>query len=180
MRRVLIVEDSASTRAFVRAVLEAPEFAGILAKQAKQPGGGGDANPPATATATATATQAVTVSEATCGFDAMRLLPRGPYDLIITDINMADINGLELIRFIRKSVHHRTTPLLIISTLRAQHDVERGLALGANKYLAKPFTPEELRDACERLLAEAGVAADGDRPSTPATPASPASPPRGA
>jgi two-component system chemotaxis response regulator CheY len=176
MRRVLIVEDSASTRAFVRAVLEAPEFAGILAKQAMQPGGGGDAGPPATAPAT----QAVTVTEATCGFDAMRLLPRGPYDLIITDINMADINGLELIRFIRKSVHHRTTPLLIISTLRAQHDVERGLALGANKYLAKPFTPEELRDACERLLAEAGVASDGDRPSTPATPASPASPPRGA
>jgi two-component system chemotaxis response regulator CheY len=155
MRRVLIVEDSASTRAFVRAVLEAPEFTRILAKQ---PGGGGDASPPG-----------VTVTEATCGFDAMRLLPRGPYDLIITDINMADINGLELIRFIRKSVHHRTTPLLIISTLRAQHDVERGLALGADKYLAKPFTPEELRDACERLLAEASVASEGDRP-TPASP----------
>jgi two-component system chemotaxis response regulator CheY len=165
MRRVLIVEDSASTRAFVRAVLEAPEFTEILAKQ------GGDTDASGTQ-----ATQAVTVTEATCGFDAMRLLPRGPYDLIITDINMADINGLELIRFIRKSVHHRTTPLLIISTLRAQHDVERGLALGANKYLAKPFTPEELRQACERLLAEASVAAEGDHPSTPA---SPASPPRG-
>ena len=153
MRRVLIVEDSASTRAFVRAVLEAPEFAGILAKV------GGGAGPAGEA--------ALTVSEATCGFDAMRLLPRGPYDLIITDINMADINGLELIRFIRKSAHHRTTPLLIISSLRAQHDVERGLALGANKYLAKPFTPEELREACERLLAEAPVP-EGDRPSSPA------------
>lgn len=154
MRRVLIVEDSASTRAFVRAVLEAPEFTGILAKL---PGDAGVAG--------------VTVSEATCGFDAMRLLPRGPYDLIITDINMADINGLELIRFIRKSVHHRTTPLLIISSLRAQHDVERGLALGADKYLAKPFTPEELRQACERLLADAGdagLASEGDRPSSPA------------
>jgi two-component system chemotaxis response regulator CheY len=148
--RVLIVEDSASTRAFVRAVLEAPEFSGILAKQAGGPG-----------------TAAVTVTEATCGFDAMRLLPRGPYDLIITDINMADINGLELIRFIRKSVHHATTPLLIISSLRAQHDVERGLALGANMYLAKPFTPEELRQACERLLAGV-VPIDGDHPSSPA------------
>lgn len=148
--RVLIVEDSASTRAFVRAVLEAPEFSGILAKQAGDPG-----------------KAAVTVTEATCGFDAMRLLPRGPYDLIITDINMADINGLELIRFIRKSVHHRTTPLLIISSLRAQHDVERGLALGADMYLAKPFTPEELRQACERLLAGA-VPTEGDRPSSPA------------
>ena len=140
MRRVLIVEDSASTRTFVRAVLEAPEFS--------------------------VAYGGVTVAEATCGFDAMRLLPRGPYDLIITDINMADINGLELIRFIRKSVHHRTTPLLIISSLRGQQDVDRGLALGANKYLAKPFTPDELRQACERLLAggsDAEVASERGR-----------------
>src|SRR6202167_4207805 len=109
MRRVLVVEDSVSARAFVRAVLEAPEFA--VAQDGCQ------------------------VVEASCGFDAMRLLPRGPYDLIITDINMADINGLELVRFIRKSEHHRTTPLLIISTLRAELDVERGLALGADSYL---------------------------------------------
>ncbi len=126
MRRILIVEDSVSARAFVRAVLESPDLASKYGR--------------------------CEVAEASCGFDAMRLLPRGPYDLIITDINMTDINGLELIRFIRKSAHHRTTPLLIISTLRAEHDVERGLALGANAYLPKPFTPEQLRDACERLL----------------------------
>jgi two-component system chemotaxis response regulator CheY len=116
-----------STRAFVRAVLEAPEFAVPL--------GGCE------------------VVEATCGFDAMRLLPRDRYDLIITDINMTDINGLELIRFIRRSAHHRQTPLLVISTLRAQQDAERGLALGANVYLPKPFTPEQLRESCEQLLA---------------------------
>ena len=138
MRSVLVVEDSVSARAFVRAVLEAPEFA--------TPHGG------------------VTVVEASCGFDAMRLLPRGPYDLIITDINMADINGLELIRFIRKSAHHRTTPLLIISSLRGEQDVDRGLALGATAYLPKPFTPEQLGQTCERLLAAAAA-----RPSEPAS-----------
>jgi two-component system chemotaxis response regulator CheY len=138
MRSVLVVEDSVSARAFVRAVLEGPDFA--------TPHGG------------------VTVLEASCGFDAMRLLPRGPYDLIITDINMADINGLELIRFIRKSAHHSTTPLLIISSLRGEQDVDRGIALGANAYLAKPFTPEQLRQICERLLG-AGIAAAG--PSQP-------------
>jgi two-component system chemotaxis response regulator CheY len=93
------------------------------------------------------------VVEATCGFDAMRLLPRDRYDLIITDINMTDINGLELIRFIRRSAHHRQTPLLVISTLRAKQDAERGLALGANVYLPKPFTPEQLRESCEQLMA---------------------------
>jgi len=127
MRRVLVVEDSVSARAFVRAVLESPEFAAEHG--------------------------ACEVVEAHSGFDAMRLLPRGPYSLIVTDINMADINGLELVRFIRKSEHHRTTPLLIISTLRAELDVERGLALGADSYLPKPFTPEQLRETCGRLLA---------------------------
>ncbi len=92
------------------------------------------------------------VVEASSGFEALRLLPRGPYDLIVTDINMADINGLEVVRFIRSSAHHRTTPLLIISSLRGEHDVERGLALGANAYLPKPFTPEQLGDTCARLL----------------------------
>jgi two-component system chemotaxis response regulator CheY len=140
MRNVLVVEDSVSARAFVRAVLEAPEFAA--------PHGG------------------VTVVEASCGFDAMRLLPRGPYDLIITDINMADINGLELIRFIRKSAHHRTTPLLIISSLRGEQDVDRGLALGANAYLAKPFTPEQLGRTCERLLAAGAAAASPSEPAS--------------
>jgi two-component system chemotaxis response regulator CheY len=129
MRRILVVEDSVSARAFVRAVLEAPEFASRL------DGGGG-----------------CEVIEASSGFDAMRLLPRGPYGLIITDINMADINGLELVHFIRRSEHHRNTPLLIISTLRAETDIERGLALGANEYLTKPFTPEQLRAVCARLL----------------------------
>jgi two-component system chemotaxis response regulator CheY len=138
MRRVLVVEDSVSARAFVRAVLESPEFG------ASQGG--------------------CEVVEASCGFDAMRLLPRSPYDLIITDINMPDINGLELIRFIRKSAHHAATPLLIISTLHTKQDVERGLALGANSYLAKPFTPDQLRNACERLLE---VAPGASRPTEP-------------
>jgi two-component system chemotaxis response regulator CheY len=143
MRRVLVVEDSVSARAFVRAVLEAPEFA--------EPYGG------------------TTVLEASCGFDAMRLLPRGPYDLIVTDINMADINGLELIRFIRKSAHHQTTPLLIISSLRGEQDVDRGIALGANAYLAKPFTPEQLRQTCGRLLGAAAQSVPAVRPSEPAS-----------
>lgn len=137
MRRVLVVEDSNAARAFVRAILEDEAFT--------QPFG------------------ACEIVEASSGFDAMRLLPRGPYDLIITDINMADINGLELVRFIRRSEHHRTTPLLIISTLRAETDVERGLALGADEYLTKPFTPDQLRATCARLLA----ATQHPRPSEP-------------
>jgi two-component system, chemotaxis family, chemotaxis protein CheY len=126
MSRVLVVEDAASTRAFVRAVLEDEEFARSVGH--------------------------CDVVLATSGFDATRLLPRGHYDLIITDINMADINGLELIHFIRKSDHHKATPLVIISTQNTERDIERGLALGANAYLPKPFTAEGLRAVVQRYL----------------------------
>jgi two-component system chemotaxis response regulator CheY len=95
----------------------------------------------------------VEISEAQSGFDAMRLLPRTRYDLIITDINMPDVNGLELIHFIRKSEQYRKTPLVIISTQATERDVERGKKLGADAYVPKPFSPELLRGTCERLLA---------------------------
>jgi two-component system chemotaxis response regulator CheY len=129
VRRILVVEDSASTRSFVRAVLEDP--------------------------ASAAAMGALEVTEAQSGFDAMRLLPRARYDLIITDINMPDVNGLELIHFIRKSEHYRTTPLVIISTQATPRDVERGKQLGADAYLPKPFSPEAMRETCARLLGSA-------------------------
>lgn len=119
-RRILVVEDSASTRSLVRAILEEDE--------------------------------SFEVTEAQSGFDAMRLLPRSKYDLIITDINMPDVNGLELIHFIRRSEQYRTTPLVIISTQATERDVERGKKLGADAYVPKPFTPELLRGACEKLL----------------------------
>ncbi len=135
MRRVLVVEDSVSTRAFVRAVLESAD------------------HPPG-----------YEVVEASSGFDAMRLLPRGPYHLIITDLNMADINGLELIRFVRTSGQHRTTPLMIISSLRAETDIARGLALGADAFLPKPFTAEQLRQTCARLLSTSRATAEADAP----------------
>src|SRR5919204_2696049 len=116
MRRILVVEDSASTRSFIRSALET----------------GGRLGP-------------CDIVEASSGFDALRLLPRGPYDLVITDINMPDINGLELVQFIRTNEHHRTTPILLISTQSSERDRKRALSLGADGYVAKPFTPEDLR-----------------------------------
>src|SRR5216117_1463468 len=95
---------------------------------------------------------ALEVTEAQSGFDAMRLLPRTRFDLIITDINMPDVNGLELIHFIRKSEQYRSTPLVIISTQATERDVERGKKLGADAYVAKPFSADALRSVCQELL----------------------------
>jgi two-component system chemotaxis response regulator CheY len=124
MARVLVVEDSEVTRAYVRGALASVDFG----------------NAP------------LEVVEAESGFAALRLLPRGSWDLVITDVNMPDINGLELLSFIRSSEHHRATRVLLMSTQTAGRDRERGLAMGAVGYLAKPFTPEQLREEALRHL----------------------------
>jgi two-component system chemotaxis response regulator CheY len=93
-----------------------------------------------------------TVTQAESGFHALKILPRSRYDLIITDINMPDINGLELVRFIRDSDVHKKTPLIIISTDGREADRDRGMKLGANAYLTKPFAPEQLLEIVRGLL----------------------------
>src|ERR1700754_314961 len=119
MQRVLIIDDSSATRAYIRAALEEMEE--------------------------------MQVSEAASGFDALRILPRERFDLLVVDINMPNINGLELISFIRRSETHRETPLLIISTEASERDRTRAMQLGANGYLAKPFTAEALAEAVRSL-----------------------------
>jgi two-component system, chemotaxis family, chemotaxis protein CheY len=92
------------------------------------------------------------VTQAESGFHALKILPRNRYDLIITDINMPDINGLELVQFIRKSDRHRSTALIIISTQSSEKDRLRGMSLGADEYLAKPLSADTLLSAVDRLL----------------------------
>lgn len=94
------------------------------------------------------------VEEATSGFEALRILPREAFDLVIVDINMPNINGLELISFMRRSETHRETPLVIISTEASKRDRERAFSLGANAYLAKPFTSEQLLETLQQFRSE--------------------------
>ena len=94
----------------------------------------------------------VKITEAASGFEALRRLPREAYDLIVTDINMPDINGLELVSFAKSNDAYRDIPLLIISTEGSERDRERGLELGADAYLVKPFDPDELREVAQGLL----------------------------
>jgi two-component system chemotaxis response regulator CheY len=86
------------------------------------------------------------------GFEALKLLPRHRFDLIITDINMPDINGLELINFVKKNPNYRDTPLFIITTEGREQDRDRGMALGAAEYLVKPFEPQHLEGLVRRYL----------------------------
>ena len=121
MKKILIVEDSDSTRAMMRAIVEDI---------------GEDFH----------------VIEATNGFEALKILPAENFDLIITDINMPDINGLELINFIKTSPRYNDIPLIIVSTESTEEDRRRGMALGADDYITKPFKPEQLRDSILKHL----------------------------
>lgn len=92
------------------------------------------------------------VVQVNSGFQALKLLPTTRFDLVITDVNMPDINGLELIRFMRANATYKETPLVIISTEGSERDRDKGLGLGANAYLVKPFTPEALVELVRRYL----------------------------
>lgn len=94
----------------------------------------------------------VNVYEAENGFSALKLIPDNEFQLILTDINMPDINGLELISFLRQHPVYKQVPILIISTESADEDRRRGLAIGANGYLTKPFTENDLVTLVQQLL----------------------------
>jgi len=126
--RLLLVDDSATARAFAAAALE-------------------DAAD-------------LEITQAASGFEAIRILPTEAFDLVITDINMPDINGLELIRFARTHERYQETPLIIISTEGRERDRDKALALGANEYLVKPYAADQLVAAVRRYLPAAQVRND--------------------
>ncbi|HVN37845.1 MAG TPA: response regulator [Myxococcota bacterium] len=95
----------------------------------------------------------VKITEAESGFEALRVLPRERWDLIVTDVNMPDINGLELVAFAKGNGSYRHVPLIIVSTEGSERDRAKGLELGADAYLVKPFEPGDLREIAAELLA---------------------------
>ncbi|NWF76387.1 MAG: response regulator [Nitrospirae bacterium] len=124
-KSILIVEDSTTTRALIKAIIE--EI--------------GDVN----------------IIEAGSGFEALKLLPTQNFNLVITDINMPDINGLELISFIKNNPRYSHIPLIIISTERSEEDKKRGIALGAMAYITKPFKAQELQEIIQQAFAHESI-----------------------
>jgi two-component system, chemotaxis family, chemotaxis protein CheY len=86
------------------------------------------------------------------GFEALKILPRHKFALIVTDINMPDINGLELINFVKKNPNYKDTPLIVVTTEGRDSDRQKGLALGASAYLVKPFEKAELEALLRQFL----------------------------
>ena len=104
-----------------------------------------------------------TVRAAT-GLAAIPLLEQSPVDLIVLDIGLPDINGLDLLKDIRRT---RTTPIILLTARTAEIDRVLGLELGADDYVAKPFSPRELAARVKAVLRRYRPAPAGKPPREP-------------
>jgi two-component system chemotaxis response regulator CheY len=123
--KILVVEDSPSMRSMLTNILEAE-------------GDGMD----------------LEILEASSGFEALKMLPHHRFDAVVTDINMPDINGLELVSFLKNHPTYKTIPVMVVSTEGSAEDRRRAEALGAEDYVVKPFERQDLTDKLRRLLGE--------------------------
>lgn len=120
--KILVVEDSSSMRAYLTTIIEGTEIDDL------------------------------DIVEAASGFEALKTLPHHRFDAILTDINMPDINGLELVSFLKNHPVYRSIPIMVISTESTEEDRRRAAALGAEEYLVKPFDAGDLMAKLRRLL----------------------------
>ena len=121
--KILVVEDSPSMRAYLTDIIE-----------------GG------------TESYELEIVEAASGFEALKTLPHHKFDAILTDINMPDINGLELVSFLKNHPVYKAIPIMVISTESSDEDRRRAAALGAEEYLVKPFQSADLVQRLRKLL----------------------------
>jgi len=89
--------------------------------------------------------QGFNVVAACDGMDALEKLPSGTFDLVITDLNMPNMDGFELIRSLRENPQYRDLPVIILSSLGDQDSMATGRSLGVQSYLMKPFSLEKIQ-----------------------------------
>ncbi len=92
------------------------------------------------------------VIAASDGMEALEKLPNVKIDLIITDLNMPNLDGFELIKNIRENENYKDVPIIILSSLAGSTEIERGLKTGANSYLVKPFDPKRVQYEVAKYL----------------------------
>ncbi len=91
------------------------------------------------------------VAEAEDGKAALNVLGAGKFDLIITDLNMPNMDGITLIKNVRAGSQHRAVPILILTTESDGAKKADGKAAGATGWLVKPFNPEQLIATVNRV-----------------------------
>lgn len=93
------------------------------------------------------------VATARDGAEALRLLQQQPPDLVLLDVMLPLIDGFELCAAIRAMPALAGTRVMLVTARGRETEITRGLALGADDYLTKPFSTRELMDKVRALLA---------------------------
>jgi two-component system chemotaxis response regulator CheY len=95
------------------------------------------------------------VIEAEDGDDALEKLASAPaVDMLITDLNMPNMDGLELIQKIREDGKHRFTPIVMLTTESSEEKKRAGREAGASGWIVKPFKPEQLLKVVKMVLGD--------------------------
>ncbi|RZB38362.1 MAG: two-component system, chemotaxis family, chemotaxis protein CheY [Desulfobacteraceae bacterium Eth-SRB2] len=92
--------------------------------------------------------------EAINGLEAMEVLNNEWIDLVLTDYNMPDMNGLELVEEMNKDDHLKSIPAVMITTEGSRERIEEFMAKGVMDYIKKPFTPEQIKQKLKQIMGE--------------------------
>ncbi|NCN10737.1 MAG: response regulator [Leptospira sp.] len=90
--------------------------------------------------------------EAVDGKDAIEKLKDTKVDLIVSDMNMPNMNGLTFIKVIKEDPNLKFTPIVMLTTESQEEKKKQGLEAGARAWLTKPFSPEELLQTIQKLI----------------------------
>ena len=97
-------------------------------------------------------------THAASGLEAIERLSLSPFDLVFLDLNMPDIGGFEVVEFIRGQDELKQLPIVVVTTRGDESSRTRALAVGATRFMTKPFDPEQILDEARAL---AGRSRDG-------------------
>ena len=100
------------------------------------------------------AIEGLTFAHAASGLEAIEQLSLRPYDLVVLDLNMPDIGGVEVIEFIRGQDTLRTLPILVVTTRGDDTSKGRVMAAGASSFMTKPFQPDAIVAEARSLLTD--------------------------
>lgn len=93
-----------------------------------------------------------TILGAANGVQGLKFVKNSSFDLVITDLNMPEMDGLTFIRELRKSPEHRAIPVLFVSTESSEAVKQQAKAAGATGWVTKPFSPDQLCRVVEKVL----------------------------
>ena len=92
------------------------------------------------------------VVEAADGNEAVQAAGKNKFDLVITDVNMPGMNGIDLVRTLRGMPEGKFIPMLVLTTESEQSIKQRGREAGATGWIVKPFSPEVLLATLKKVL----------------------------